>query len=97
MDVSQGVVADYEANGVQRPDALLAALARVLKAPADELLGLKLVQEKPSPKAAPLPERMQKIADLSPADQRTVLTLLDALHESRQRTSRPRAKARAAS
>jgi len=49
-----------------------------------------------APKAARLLKRMQKIADLAPADQRTVLKLLDALHESRPRTSRPRAKARVA-
>ncbi|MDZ4862252.1 MAG: hypothetical protein SGJ01_02305 [Gemmatimonadota bacterium] len=42
-------------------------------------------------------KHLQKITDLPAADQRTVLKLLDALHESRQRTSRPRSKVRAAS
>ena len=72
-------------------------LARRLRVSSNELLGLKAVVEKTTPKAARLLNRMQKIADLPPADQRTVLRLLDALHESRQRTSRPRSKARAAS
>jgi len=96
VDVSNRVIAYYESEEAQPPGALLADLARVLKVSADELLGLKPVQEKSSPKAARLLKRMQKIADLLPADQRTVLKLLDALHESRQRTSRPHSKARAA-
>ncbi len=66
-------------------------LARALKVSADELLGLKAVTEKTTPKAARLLKRLQKITDLPAADQRTVLKLLDALHESRQRTNRPRA------
>jgi hypothetical protein len=64
---------------------------------ADELLGLRPASEKPSPKTARLLKRLQKLTDLPPADQRTVLKLLDALHESCQRTRRPRPKSRAAS
>jgi hypothetical protein len=71
----------------QPPGALLADLTRALKVSADELLGLKAVTEKTTPKAAGLLKRLQKITDLPPADQRTVLKLLDALHESRLRTS----------
>lgn len=77
--------------------ALVADLARTLRVSADELLGLKPISEKQTPKAPRLLKRLQKIADLPAADQRTVLKLLDALHESSQRTSRPRTKARAAS
>lgn len=61
-------------------------------------MGLNPVTDKRSPKTARLLKRQQqKITDLHAADQRTVLKLLDALHESRLRTSRPRAKVRAAS
>ena len=63
----------------------------------DELLGRKAMTEKTTPKAARLLKRLEQITDFPPAGQRTALKLLDALHESRQRTSRPRAKARAAS
>ncbi|MDZ4862277.1 MAG: helix-turn-helix domain-containing protein [Gemmatimonadota bacterium] len=97
VGASQRVIAYYEGEGGQPPGALLAHLARTLKVTSDELLGLKPATNKPSPKTARLLKRLQKIADLPPADQRTVLKLLDALHESRQRTSRPRAKARAVS
>jgi transcriptional regulator with XRE-family HTH domain len=54
VDVSQRVVAYYEADGAQPPGALLADLARALKVSADELLGLKAVTEKTTPKAARL-------------------------------------------
>ena len=87
--VSRRVIAYYESEGAQPPGALLADLSRALKVSADELLGLRPAQEKPSPKTARLLKRLLKIADLPPADQRTVLKLLDALHESRQRTTRP--------
>lgn len=97
VGASQRVIAYYEGEGGQPPGALLADLARALKVFADELLGLKAVTEKTTPKAARLLKRPQKITELPAADQRTVLKLLDALHESRQRTSRPRAKARGAS
>jgi|GEM_PF-975113 len=97
VGASQRVIAYYEGEGGQPPGALLAHLARALKVTSDELLGLKPATEKPSPKTARLLKRLQKITDLPAADQRTVLKLLDALHESRQRTSGPRAKARAVS
>jgi transcriptional regulator with XRE-family HTH domain len=97
VGASQRVIAYYEGEGGQPPGALLADLARTLKVTSDELLGLKAATDKPSPKTARLLKRLRKIEELPAADQRTVLKLLDALHESRQRTSRPRAKARAAS
>jgi hypothetical protein len=97
VGASQRVIAYYEGEGGQPPGALLADLARTLRVTSDELLGLKPATDKPSPKTARLLKRLQKIEELPAADQRTVLKLLDALHESRQRTARPRAKTRAAS
>ena len=76
--------------------ALLVHLSPPLRVTSDELLGLKQVQEEESPKAARLLKRMQKIAELPPADQRILLRLLDALRESCLRTNRPRSKVRAA-
>ena len=71
-------------------------LARTLNVTSDELLGLRTATDKPSPKTARLLKRLRKIEELPAADQRTVLKLLDALHESRLRTARPRPKARVA-
>jgi transcriptional regulator with XRE-family HTH domain len=96
VGASQRVIAYYEGEGGQPPGALLAHLARTLKVTSDELLGLKPATDKPSPKTARLLKRLRKIEDLPAADQRTVLKLLDALHESRRRTTRP-SRSRAAS
>ncbi len=89
IGVSQRVVAYYETESQQPPGALLVDLAQALTVSSDELLGLKPIVEKRSPRTARLLKRLQKIEDLPAADQRTVLKLLDALHAARQRT-RPR-------
>jgi transcriptional regulator with XRE-family HTH domain len=88
VGVSQRVVAYYETESTQPPGALLVDLARALKVSADELLGLRPMSEKTPPKTARLLKRLRKVAELPPADQRTVLKLIDALHESRTRTRR---------
>lgn len=85
IGVSQRVVAYYETESQQPPGALLVDLAQTLKVSSDELLGLKPISEKRSPRTARLLKRLQKIEDLPTADQRTVLKLLDALHAARQR------------
>jgi transcriptional regulator with XRE-family HTH domain len=94
IGVSQRVVAYYETESQQPPGALLVDLAQALKVSSDELLGLKPISEKRSPRTARLLKRLQKIEDLPTADQRTVLKLLDALHAARQRTQ-PRRRAAA--
>ncbi len=96
VGVSNRVVAYYEGHTAQPPGAMLADLARALKVSADELLGLKPTTDKQPPKTARLLNRLQKVADLPAADQRTVLKLIEALAEAR-RSARPRKKARAAS
>ncbi len=96
VGVSQRVIAYYDCEGGQPPGALLADLSRILKVTADELLGLKPATEKPSLKSARLRKRLQLVEELSAADQRTVLKLVDPLAEARRQT-RPRTRARAAS
>ena len=95
VGVSQRVVAYYETESTQPPGALLVDLARALKVSADEILGLKPISEKTPPRTARLRKRLQKVEQLPPADQRTVLKLVDALAEARER-SRP-SRSRAAS
>jgi len=60
---------------------------------ADELLGLKPVNDESFPKAPRLPKRPQGIADLPAADQRIALKLVMAPTEARRHT-KPRAGAR---
>ena len=60
---------------------MLADLARALKVTSDELLGLKPVKDKLSPRTARLLKRLQRIEQLSPPDQRAVFKVLDAMVE----------------
>jgi transcriptional regulator with XRE-family HTH domain len=87
VDVSRRVIAYYEAESDQPPGALLAALAQALKISADELLGLKTISDKTPPKTARLRKRLQRIETLPAADQRAVLKLVEALVETRRRTT----------
>ena len=83
VGASQRVIAYYESDGAQPPGPLLVEFARVLRVSADELLGIKPLKDKTTPKAARLRNRLQRIEKLPPADQRTVLKFVDALCENR--------------
>lgn len=65
---------------------MLVDLAMTLKVTSDELLGIKPLKEKASPKKARLLKRLEKVDELPPADQRAVLKFVDALVTSRQGT-----------
>lgn len=88
VGVSNRVIAYYEQDGAQPPGAMLVELARALKVSSDELLGVKPLKEKASPKTVRLLKRLQRIEHLPPADQRAVLKFVDALVASRGRVSR---------
>lgn len=81
VGVSDRVIAYYERDEAQPPGAMLVDLARSLKVPSDELLGLKPLAKASSPKTARLLNRLRRIEELPPADQRAVLKFLDALLE----------------
>jgi transcriptional regulator with XRE-family HTH domain len=95
VSVSRRVIAYYETQSTQPPGALLVDLAQALKVSTDELLGMKAVTEKLSPKTARLLKRLRRIEELPPADQRAVLKLVDAMLETRRRTAPSRAKRKA--
>lgn len=83
LGVTQRVITYYENESGQPPGALLVDLAKALSVTSDELLGLKVVTERTSPKTARLIKRLRRIENLPAADQRAVLKLVDALCESR--------------
>jgi transcriptional regulator with XRE-family HTH domain len=94
--VSQRVIAYYETESTQPPGALLVDFARALRCTTDELLGVKPTADPLAPKTARLLKRLQRIAELPPADQRAVLKLVDAMLETRRRvTPGSRAKRKA--
>ncbi len=86
VGISNRMIAYYERHAAQPPGAILVELARALKVSTDELLGVKPLTEKLSPKTARLLKRLRRIEELPPADQRAVLKLVDALLETRRRT-----------
>jgi hypothetical protein len=79
------------------PGALLVDFAGALKVSADELLGLKPATDKLAPKTAQLLKRLQRIEELPAADQRAVLKLVDAMLETRRRSTPPARSKRKAS
>jgi len=90
VGVSNRVIAYYEQDGSQPPGAMLIDLAKALRVSADQLLGLKPAKEKTSPRTARLLKRLKKIEQLPPADQRTVLKILDSLLERHGRNGHSR-------
>lgn len=83
VGVSKRVVAYYETEGGQPPGAMLAELAGALGVEIEELLGMKPIEKRVSPKTARLLKRLEKVAELPPPDQRAVLKMVDALAASR--------------
>ena len=94
--VSQRVIAYYETESTQPPGALLVDLARALRCTTDALLGVTAPAAPLAPRTARLLKRLQRIEELPPADQRAVLKLVDALLDTRRRSTPPaRAKRKA--
>lgn len=80
-------MAHYERDGAQPPGAMLVELAKALRVTTDELLGVKPLKQKASPKTARLLKRLSKIEQLPQVDQRAVLKFVDALLAARRRTA----------
>ena len=84
VGVSQRVIAYYEADDAQPPGPMLPDLARALGVSADELLGLEPVRDEvATPRAARLLERLRAAAELPPAEQRAIITFVEALLDKR--------------
>jgi hypothetical protein len=78
------MVAYYEATpSAQPPASVVASLATALRASADELLGIQPLAEQLTPSVVRLRKRLRKVEALPPEDQKTLLTLVDALLERR--------------
>ena len=82
---SQRMIAHYETTpDAQPPAALVASLARALGVSADEILGLKPTSEDARSASVRLRKRLRRVEDLTPADQKTLLRMLDALLDQRR-------------
>jgi transcriptional regulator with XRE-family HTH domain len=78
LGITQSAVSDYEKGAVRVHAALVAALAKALRASADEILG----HQKPSPnghtKDRRFVRRLEKLDRLSKRDRQTLLGTIDA-------------------
>lgn len=86
LGTSQRVIAYYEKDRAQPPGSMLVDLADALAVTTDELLGRKPLRKTPPPRHARLLKRLERAADLPPADQRALFKVLDALLEKNQLT-----------
>ena len=82
VGVTKRVIVYYEGDGAQPPGAMLVDLARVLGVSTDELLGVTPLRDTPRPKVARLLKRLERLADLPPAEQRAVLKVVDGFLDS---------------
>ncbi|MCH7725025.1 MAG: helix-turn-helix domain-containing protein [Planctomycetes bacterium] len=94
VGASKRVIAYYETDGGQPPGAMLPSLAETLGVSLDELLGAKPIKKKESPKTARLMNRLRKVEELSPTDQRAVLKYIDSLYGQKQRAKRSHANSK---
>ncbi len=83
LGVSNRVIAYYEDRNAQPPGPLLVDMARALRVSCDEILGLKPIKDTTSPRTARLLNRLRRIEELRPAEQRAVLRYLEALLRDR--------------
>ncbi len=77
-----------ETESDQPPGAMLADLAIAIKVSADELLGITTPKERTNPKLARLMNRLKRVAELPPNDQRAILQHVDALVDARSKKKR---------
>jgi transcriptional regulator with XRE-family HTH domain len=87
VGISNRTIAYDERDGA--PGAILVELTEALRVSTDELLGVKPMRETLSPKTARLLKRLRRVEELPPADQRAVLKLVDAMLETRRRSTPP--------
>ncbi len=89
VGVSYRVMAYYERDDAQPSGTMLVDLARALTITTDALLGITPVRDTLPPKTARLLKRLRRIEELPPADQRAVLKLVDAMLDTRRRSTLP--------
>ncbi len=83
MGLTQGLISDYELDKLRPYHEMIARFAVVLDVSADELLGLTPSSSggKPSLK---LTQRMKKIEDLPPSQQKVLLKTIDTFLKGAQ-------------
>jgi transcriptional regulator with XRE-family HTH domain len=78
LGINQSAVSDYEKGVVRLHAALLAAMARILKSSADEILGLEKAKGNGHQPDRRFLRRIEKLHQLSRRDQQAILGTIDA-------------------
>lgn len=78
LGVKQALISQYEQGSVRIHGALIAGLAKILNATADEILGLEAPRSNGQAKSRRFLRRLEKIEKLSKRDQQVLLRNLDA-------------------
>ena len=78
LGINQSAVSDYEKGEVRIHAAMLAALAKVLKSSADEILGLEKTKASAPAVDRRFLRRIEKLHRLSRRDQQSILGTIDA-------------------
>jgi transcriptional regulator with XRE-family HTH domain len=78
LGINQSAVSDYEKGVVRMHAAMLAGVAKALKASADELLGLEKTKRNGHPVDRRFLRRIERLDRLSRRDQQALLGTIDA-------------------
>jgi transcriptional regulator with XRE-family HTH domain len=78
LGITQSAVSDYEKGAVRIHAVLVAALAKALRASADEILGLEKPKGNGHPKDRRFLRRLERLDKLSKRDRQTLLGTIDA-------------------
>lgn len=79
VGVSNRVINYYEDDNAQPPGPMLVELADALGVSVDQLLGRKPLKQTMTPRTARLLNRLRRIEELPPKDQKQILDHLEAL------------------
>jgi transcriptional regulator with XRE-family HTH domain len=78
LGINQSAVSDYESGQVRLHAALVAAFARVLRVPTDQILGIEKTTPNGHVKDRRFIRRLEKVDRLSKRDRQTLLGTIDA-------------------
>jgi transcriptional regulator with XRE-family HTH domain len=84
MGIIQVLISDYERDKLRPHHDMIARFAQALKVSADELLGIKPSKIKENKPSLRIAQRLKKIENLPPAQQKTLLKTIDTFIKAAQ-------------
>jgi len=84
MGIIQVLISDYERGKLRPHHDMVARFAQALDVSADELLGIKLSKTKEDKPSLRIAQRLKKIENLPPAQQKTLLKTIDTFIKAAQ-------------